>query len=98
MSLRSVFDPVSSFFGAAVLAVVLLAAGAVALTLLAGTLKAAPADGSVLASGANPDRTVDTHIKTLRAKLEQVQPQREFIATHRGMGYAMALPTAQGRG
>lgn len=30
MSLRSVFDPVSSFFGAAVLAVVLLAAGAVA--------------------------------------------------------------------
>jgi two-component system catabolic regulation response regulator CreB len=44
------------------------------------------------------ERTVDTHIKTLRAKLEQVQPQREFIATHRGMGYAMALPTAQGRG
>lgn len=40
------------------------------------------------------ERTVDTHIKTLRAKLEQVAPGREFIATHRGMGYAMALPTS----
>lgn len=43
------------------------------------------------------ERTVDTHIKTLRAKLEQVQPQREFIATHRGMGYAIALPPVPGK-
>ncbi len=35
------------------------------------------------------DRTVDTHIKTLRAKLRQVAPEREFIATHRGMGYSI---------
>lgn len=35
------------------------------------------------------DRTVDTHIKTLRAKLECIEPQREHIETHRGMGYAM---------
>ena len=35
------------------------------------------------------DRTVDTHIKTLRAKLRAVAPQQEFIATHRGMGYSL---------
>ena len=40
------------------------------------------------------DRTVDTHIKTLRAKLVQAAPGQDFIATHRGMGYAMALPKA----
>jgi two-component system, OmpR family, catabolic regulation response regulator CreB len=35
------------------------------------------------------DRTVDTHIKTLRAKLECIEPEREHIETHRGMGYSM---------
>ncbi len=35
------------------------------------------------------DRTVDTHIKTLRAKLREVDPAREYILTHRGMGYSM---------
>ena len=34
------------------------------------------------------DRTVDTHIKTLRAKLKAHSPQ-EFITTHRGMGYSL---------
>lgn len=38
------------------------------------------------------DRTVDTHIKTLRAKLQQAAPAHDFIETHRGMGYAIALP------
>ena len=38
------------------------------------------------------DRTVDTHIKTLRAKLRQVDPAREYIVTHRGMGYSLELP------
>jgi two-component system catabolic regulation response regulator CreB len=33
------------------------------------------------------DRTVDTHIKTLRAKLREADPAREYIVTHRGMGY-----------
>jgi two-component system, OmpR family, catabolic regulation response regulator CreB len=36
------------------------------------------------------DRTVDTHIKTLRAKLKLIDPQ-EFITTHRGMGYSLDL-------
>jgi two-component system catabolic regulation response regulator CreB len=35
------------------------------------------------------DRTVDTHIKTLRAKLRQIAPDREPIATHRGLGYSV---------
>lgn len=35
------------------------------------------------------DRTVDTHIKTLRAKLREVRPQQEMIVTHRGLGYAL---------
>ena len=35
------------------------------------------------------DRTVDTHIKTLRAKLREVDAGREYISTHRGMGYCL---------
>jgi two-component system, OmpR family, catabolic regulation response regulator CreB len=34
------------------------------------------------------DRTVDTHIKTLRAKLRDALPGAETISTHRGQGYA----------
>jgi two-component system, OmpR family, catabolic regulation response regulator CreB len=35
------------------------------------------------------DRTVDTHIKTLRAKLLQVDSASDHIVTHRGMGYCV---------
>lgn len=35
------------------------------------------------------DRTVDTHIKTLRAKLREVNPNISPISTHRGMGYSL---------
>lgn len=35
------------------------------------------------------DRTVDTHIKTLRAKLLQADTARDHIVTHRGMGYCI---------
>jgi len=40
-------------------------------------------------------RTVDTHVKTGRAKLAAIAPAREPIVTHRGVGYALAedLPT-----
>jgi two-component system catabolic regulation response regulator CreB len=41
------------------------------------------------ADGEATDRTVDTHVKTLRAKLRAVRPELEPIATHRGMGYAL---------
>lgn len=35
------------------------------------------------------DRTVDTHIKTLRAKLHTLQPDVDPIQTHRGLGYSL---------
>ncbi|MCH7345420.1 two-component system response regulator CreB [Pelomonas sp. CA6] len=35
------------------------------------------------------DRTVDTHIKTLRAKLRLVRPEQDPIRTHRGLGYSL---------
>ncbi len=37
------------------------------------------------------DRTVDTHIKTLRAKLRAVRPEADPIRTHRGLGYSLDL-------
>jgi two-component system catabolic regulation response regulator CreB len=43
-------------------------------------------------SSDSTDRTVDTHIKTLRAKLQEAAPEHDYIETHRGMGYAIALP------
>ncbi len=38
------------------------------------------------------DRTVDTHIKTLRAKLRERLPDQELIVTHRGLGYSLNQP------
>ena len=38
------------------------------------------------------DRTVDTHIKSLRAKLKKVSSDLEPIQTHRGFGYSLELP------
>ena len=35
------------------------------------------------------DRTVDTHIKTLRAKLREAGAHPDLIVTHRGLGYAI---------
>ncbi|MGC8339638.1 two-component system response regulator CreB [Cronobacter sakazakii] len=37
------------------------------------------------------DRTVDTHIKTLRAKLRAVNPDVSPVNTHRGLGYSLAV-------
>jgi two-component system catabolic regulation response regulator CreB len=42
--------------------------------------------GDALESG---DRTIDTHIKTLRAKLRDVAPDTDPIRTHRGLGYSL---------
>lgn len=38
------------------------------------------------------DRTVDTHIKTLRAKIRAVAPEADPIQTHRGLGYSLDEP------
>ena len=37
------------------------------------------------------DRAIDTHIKTLRAKLRSLNPHQDFIVTHRGFGYSLEL-------
>jgi two-component system catabolic regulation response regulator CreB len=39
--------------------------------------------------GISLDRTVDTHIKTIRAKLREVKPELNPIQTHRGLGYSL---------
>lgn len=39
--------------------------------------------------GASLDRTVDAHIKTLRAKLHAVAADQDPIQTHRGIGYSL---------
>ena len=35
------------------------------------------------------ERTVDTHVKTLRAKMRALDPARDPIRTHRGLGYSI---------
>lgn len=44
--------------------------------------------GDALESG---DRTVDTHVKTVRAKLREIAPDADPIRTYRGMGYAIEV-------
>jgi two-component system, OmpR family, catabolic regulation response regulator CreB len=39
--------------------------------------------------GASTDRAIDSHIKSLRAKLRAVRPDVEAIDTRRGQGYAL---------
>ncbi|AOS43490.1 Transcriptional regulatory protein CreB [Lacunisphaera limnophila] len=65
---------------------------------LLGALLAAPGrvfsrDQLMVAAWDDPgsalDRTVDAHIKTLRAKLREVAPEADPIVTHRGLGYAL---------
>lgn len=41
--------------------------------------------------GSALDRTVDAHIKTLRAKLHLVEPECDPIRTYRGVGYAVQV-------
>lgn len=38
---------------------------------------------------ASMERTVDTHIKTLRARMRAVRPGIDPIVTHRGLGYSL---------
>jgi two-component system catabolic regulation response regulator CreB len=39
--------------------------------------------------GAALERTVDAHVKSLRAKLKEIRPEADPIETHRGFGYAL---------
>ena len=42
--------------------------------------------GDALETG---DRTIDTHVKTVRAKLHAIAPETDPIRTHRGLGYSI---------
>jgi two-component system catabolic regulation response regulator CreB len=46
--------------------------------------------------GASLDRTVDAHIKLLRAKLRAVAPDADPIRTHRGLGYSLQPAAGSG--
>ena len=35
------------------------------------------------------DRTVDAHVKAVRAKLRDIAPDDDPIVTHRGLGYSL---------
>lgn len=41
-----------------------------------------------VSADANYERSIDTHVKSLRAKLRSVLPEGEPIQTHRGFGYS----------
>lgn len=41
---------------------------------------------------ASLERVIDTHVKSLRAKLAAVLPGHEHIRTHRGFGYSLTPP------
>ena len=47
--------------------------------------------GDALDSG---DRTVDTHVKTVRAKLREIDGAADPIHTHRGLGYSVDVGAA----
>lgn len=42
-------------------------------------------------AGESGERTVDTHVKTLRAKLREVDPGVDPLRTHRGLGYSVEI-------
>jgi two-component system catabolic regulation response regulator CreB len=43
--------------------------------------------------GAAMDRTVDAHVKSVRAKLREAAPEADPIVTHRGLGYSVREET-----
>ena len=48
-------------------------------------------DATGVSAEAGYERTVDSHIRSLRAKLREVSPDSEAIHTHRGLGYSLRL-------
>jgi two-component system catabolic regulation response regulator CreB len=48
-------------------------------------------DAAGVASDAGYERSIDSHIKSLRAKLREIAPSAEPILTHRGLGYSLRL-------
>lgn len=48
-------------------------------------------DATGVSAEAGYERTVDSHIRSLRAKLREVREDSEAIQTHRGLGYSLRL-------
>ena len=48
-------------------------------------------DATGVSAEAGYERTVDSHIRSLRAKLREVRAGSEAIQTHRGLGYSLRL-------
>ena len=48
-------------------------------------------DATGVSAEAGYERTVDSHIRSLRANLREVSPDSEAIQTHRGLGYSLRL-------
>lgn len=48
-------------------------------------------DATGVSAEAGYERTVDSHIRSLRAKLREVREGSEAIQTHRGLGYSLRL-------
>lgn len=48
-------------------------------------------DATGVSAEAGYERTVDSHIRSLRAKLREVRADSEAIQTHRGLGYSLRL-------
>ncbi|MFI8481770.1 two-component system response regulator CreB [Pseudomonas sp. NPDC078700] len=46
-------------------------------------------DGLGIAADAGYERNIDSHIKSLRAKLRQINASHDPIQTHRGLGYSL---------
>ena len=46
-------------------------------------------DAAGVASGAGYERSIDTHIKSLRTRLRDVAPEHDPIQTHHGVGYSI---------
>ncbi|MGX5217735.1 MULTISPECIES: two-component system response regulator CreB [Pseudomonas] len=49
-------------------------------------------DGLGIAADAGYERNIDSHIKSLRAKLRLVNATQDPIQTHRGLGYSLKCP------
>lgn len=48
-----------------------------------------------VSADAGYDRTIDTHIKSIRAKLREISADLDVIKTHRGFGYSFDLEESQ---
>jgi two-component system catabolic regulation response regulator CreB len=54
-------------------------------------------EGAWESPGSATERTVDAHVKTLRAKLRAAGSDHDWVATHRGFGYSFEAEPERSR-